>query len=119
LRVDAGQRDVRGNAGDEQQRERVEDPRTQLGNLQGVREGGKHRGFRLRISNCGSWGGRGSGSGVFDPRAAIRNPQLRQPTMAWPPAFSILAFADSENLAAVTLRAREISPSPRIFTMVS
>jgi hypothetical protein len=36
----------------------------------------------------------------------------RYPTIALPPAFSIFAFADSENFAAVMLMARVISPSP-------
>src|SRR5690606_28533105 len=42
-----------------------------------------------------------------------------QATMAWPPACSILALADSENLAAVTLRERVSSPLPRTLTLVS
>src|ERR1035437_5343156 len=87
MRVNAGQRNVRGHARHEQQREGVEDARAQLGDLQGIGERGKHG--------------------------------KRQPTMAWPPAFSILALADSENFAAVTLKARLSSPSPRILTVFS
>ncbi len=44
LRIDARQGDVRAHARDEEQAERVEDPRAQLGDLHGVGEGRKHVG---------------------------------------------------------------------------
>ena len=118
MRIDAGQRNVRGDARHEQQRQRVENARAELGDLQGVREGGKHLrknfgfcGFRLRFSKLTM---RAVGF-----RKSTANRKLAQPTIAWPPAFSILALADSENFAAVTLKARLSSPSPRILTVFS
>ena len=42
VRIDPGQRDVRSDARDKQQRQRVEDSRAKLGNLHGIGESGKH-----------------------------------------------------------------------------
>ena len=49
LGINARQRDVRGNPGHEQQRQRVKNARAELGDFQGVRESGKHSVRRMVV----------------------------------------------------------------------